>query len=82
MIRPIPVIARRKNIHTAFDERGIPTHDHNQVPLSEAERQKLAALMEERMREMGSGSIVTELKGGAKEIVDVSLMFRGLVIAK
>jgi len=74
--------AKKHPLYTAFDERGIPTHDHNQVPLSEAERQKLAALMEERMREMGSGSIVTELKGGAKEIVDVSLMFRGLVIAK
>jgi hypothetical protein len=38
--------------------------------------------MEQRKREIGSGTVVTELKGGEKEIQDASLMFRGLVVVK
>lgn len=76
---------RKKKKHpkyTKFDENGIPTHDHNDKELSVEEREKLSELMEQRKREIGSGTVVTELKGGEKEIQDASLMFRGLVVVK
>ena len=69
--------------YTEFDDRGIPTHDHNNQALSDQERERLLHLMEQRRREIGGdGSTVTELRGGEKEIQDASLMFRGLVVAK
>jgi tRNA wybutosine-synthesizing protein 1 len=76
---------RKKKKHpkyTQFDEKGIPTHDHNNQALSEQERVRLYRMMEERMKEIGSSTTVTELKGGEKAIQDASLMFRGMVIAK
>jgi tRNA wybutosine-synthesizing protein 1 len=76
---------RRKSKHpkyTKFDASGIPTHDHNDVPLTEAERDRLRQLMEQRTAQIGSGSVVTEFKDGAKEVLDASLMFRGLVVVK
>ena len=66
--------------YTKFDENGIPTHNHKNEELSDSEREQLVAMMEQRKREVGSGSTITELKGGAKEIVDASLMYRGLTI--
>lgn len=82
---PTDVRHRKKKKHpkyTKFDEEGIPTHDHNSEPIPEAERQHLTQMMEERRKQVGSGTTVTELRGGEKEISDASLMFRGLVIAK
>lgn len=82
---PTDMRHRKKKKHpkyTQFDERGIPTHDHNNQALGADERAKLTQLMAKRMEEIGSGTIITELKGGAKEIQDASLMFRGMVIAK
>jgi Wyosine base formation len=76
---------RRKSKHpkyTKFDDGGIPTHDHNDVALTEAERDRLRLLMEERRSQIGTGSVVTEFKDGAKEVLDASLMFRGLVVVK
>jgi tRNA wybutosine-synthesizing protein 1 len=76
---------RRKSKHpkyTKFDASGIPTHDHNDVLLTEAERDRLRQLMDERTAQIGSGSVVTEFKDGAKEVLDASLMFRGLVVVK
>ena len=76
---------RKKSKHpmyTQFDEHGVPTHDSNDEELSIEERKRLADTMDTRIREIGSGSTVTELRGGAKEIQDVSLMYRGLVVAK
>ena len=72
--------ATKQPKYTQYDNRGIPTHDHTDQPLSEAERQRLSTLMDARMREIGTGSTVTELRGGAREIQDASLMFRGLVV--
>lgn len=68
--------------YTQFDKDGVPTHDENNQELSTKERQRLANLMNERKRQLGEGSVITELKGGAKEVHDASLMFRGLVVAK
>lgn len=76
---------RRKSKHpkyTKFDEAGVPTHDHNGAPLTESERDRLRQLMTERKAQIGSGSVVTEFKDGAKEVLDASLMFRGLVVVK
>lgn len=76
---------RRKKKHPKylqFDDRGIPTHDHNNQELSAEERQRLAKMMDEKMKELGCGSTVTEMRDGAKEITDASLMFRGMVVAK
>ncbi|GAX20868.1 tRNA wybutosine-synthesizing protein 1 [Fistulifera solaris] len=73
--------ATKQPKYTQYDDRGIPTHDHTGQPLAEEERQRLFELMEARMREIGTGSTVTELRGGAKEIQDASLMFRGLVVS-
>jgi tRNA wybutosine-synthesizing protein 1 len=68
--------------YTKFDDTGIPTHDHNHEPLSEEERRRLRQMMNDKMKEVGCGSTVTELKGGEKYIQDASLMFRGQVIVK
>ena len=76
---------RKKKKHpkyTAFDERGIPTHDHNNEKLSATERKHLTKLMEQKLKEVGSGTTVTALKGGEKLIQDASLMFRGQVIVR
>lgn len=66
--------------YTQFDEQGIPTHDHNNDPISEDERRRLRALMDEKVKQVGCGSTVTQLKGGEKLIQDASLMFRGQVV--
>jgi len=68
--------------YTKFDENGIPTHDHNNDEIGQDERQDLERMMRAKMNEIGSGSTVTELKGGAREIIDASLMFRGLTVTK
>lgn len=68
--------------YTTFDADGIPTHDENHQELSIQERKRLTIIMSDRKRQIGDGSTVTELNGGAKEILDASLMFRGLVVAK
>lgn len=76
---------RKKKKHpkfTKFDDRGIPTHDHDNKELDAEERQRLAAQMEQKLKEVGSGTTVTELKGGEKLIQDASLMFRGEVIIR
>ena len=76
---------RKKKKHpkySKFDSSGVPTHDHDNNELSLEERQRLAKLMEERKNEIGCGTTVTEMKDGAKEILDASLMFRGLVVTK
>jgi hypothetical protein len=39
-------------------------------------------MMDDKKREIGSGTTVTEMRGGEKQIMDASLMFRGLVIVK
>lgn len=65
-----------------FDDSGIPTHDHNNQALGASERERLRQLMAERQRQIGTGSVVTEMRDGAKEVLDASLMFRGLVVAK
>merc|ERR1711935_1252709 len=66
--------------YTKFDQRGVPTHDHEKKELHPKERQKLARLMGQKLKEVGAGTTVTELRGGEKLIEDASLMFHGLVI--
>jgi len=76
---------RRNNKHpkyTRFDENGIPTHDDNDVALSQSTRDDLSRLMQQKILEIGEGTSVTELKGGEKKILDARNMFRGLTIAK
>lgn len=68
--------------YTRFDDSGVPTHDDNDEPLSAEERNRLELEMQERKRQIGNESVVTELKGGEKTISDASLMFRGLVVTK
>lgn len=68
--------------YTQFDADGVPTHDDNNQELPAQERERLSLLMQERRREVGDGSTVTELKGGEKAVLDASLMFRGLVVAR
>jgi tRNA wybutosine-synthesizing protein 1 len=63
-----------------FDENGIPTHDHRNRMLTQSERQALINQMREKKAQIGSGTTVTELRGGEKQILDASLMFRGQVI--
>merc|ERR1712232_1201578 len=58
--------------YTKFDDRGIPTHDDNDQELSKEERARLTAMMEKKLKEVGSGTTVTELKGGEKLIQDAS----------
>ena len=69
-------------MYTQYDSDGIPTHDADDHALLESERQRLRSVMEERKRQIGDGSTVTELRGGEKEVLDASLMFRGLVVTK
>lgn len=76
---------RKKQKHpkyTKFDENGIPTHDHNNNELGNDEKAALLREMNERKGQIGSGTTVTELKGGEKQIIDASLMFRGQVVTK
>lgn len=68
--------------YTKFDSRGVPTHDGSGNELSLEERQLLNKMMDDKKREIGSGTTVTEMRGGEKQIMDASLMFRGLVIVK
>jgi tRNA wybutosine-synthesizing protein 1 len=82
---PIDLRYRKKQKHpkyTKYDERGIPTHDDNDEELSSEEKARLTALMAEKMKQVGSGTTVTELKGGERRIEDASLMFRGLTVVK
>eukprot|EP00545_Synedropsis_sp_CCMP1620_P004731 CAMPEP_0119015982 /NCGR_PEP_ID=MMETSP1176-20130426/11751_1 /TAXON_ID=265551 /ORGANISM="Synedropsis recta cf, Strain CCMP1620" /LENGTH=811 /DNA_ID=CAMNT_0006969307 /DNA_START=17 /DNA_END=2452 /DNA_ORIENTATION=+ len=73
---------RKHPMYTKYDADGIPTHDHNNEVMSEEERAKLVLQMEEKKREVGCGTTVTELKGGERRIQDASLMFRGLTVIK
>jgi len=68
--------------YTKFDSRGVPTHDDNGNELSPGERRQLSEMMDEKTKELGSGTTVTELRGGEKHVSDASLMFRGLVVVK
>lgn len=68
--------------YTKFDDKGIPTHDHDNQELSTKERERLAGLMKQKMREVGAGTTVTEMKSGEKIVQDASLMFRGQVVVK
>mmetsp|Transcript_25300 Transcript_25300/g.38839 ORF Transcript_25300/g.38839 Transcript_25300/m.38839 type:complete len:778 (+) Transcript_25300:168-2501(+) len=82
---PVDVRHRKKKKYpkyTRYDEKGIPTHDDENNELSAAERQRLSALMKQKIQKVGSGSTVTELKGGEKVIEDASLMFRGQTVVK
>ena len=54
--------------YTHFDGEGVPTHDDNGQALPLDERERLAGMMKERRRQIGDGSTVTELRGGAKEV--------------
>eukprot|EP00578_Thalassiosira_sp_NH16_P024242 CAMPEP_0181102576 /NCGR_PEP_ID=MMETSP1071-20121207/14394_1 /TAXON_ID=35127 /ORGANISM="Thalassiosira sp., Strain NH16" /LENGTH=598 /DNA_ID=CAMNT_0023185569 /DNA_START=160 /DNA_END=1953 /DNA_ORIENTATION=+ len=66
---------RKKKKHPKyqkFDEEGIPTHDTFSDPLPEDEISRLRNLMEEKKRQMGDGTTVTELQGGEKVIDDAS----------
>jgi len=74
--------AKKYPKYTQFDKDGVPTHDHNDEPLTVDERTRLTKLMEEKKNEIGCGTTITEMKDGAKEITDASLMFRGLVVVK
>lgn len=68
--------------YTKFDAEGIPTHNHDNEELCLEERERLAKLMEERKKDIGCAMSITEKKNGTKEVLDASLMFRGLVITK
>lgn len=68
--------------YTQFDNEGVPTHDENGNEIPETEQRRLADIMMQKRKQIGEGSTVTELKGGAKEILDASLMFRGMVVSK
>jgi tRNA wybutosine-synthesizing protein 1 len=77
---------RKKTKHpmyTRFDGSGLPTHDHSGTLIPDSERDRLRRIMDDRKRQIGSGSsVVTEFRDGAKEVLDASLMFRGLVVTK
>jgi tRNA wybutosine-synthesizing protein 1 len=70
--------------YTRFDNRGVPTHDHNDDELIAVERNRLNRLMDERLLRLGGSgaSVITQSRDGGKEIADASLMFRGLVVSK
>jgi tRNA wybutosine-synthesizing protein 1 len=79
---PTDMRHRKKTKHpryTQYDDRGIPTHDHENKELSPQERASLSAMMDEKTKQIGRGSVVTEFKGGEKVVQDASLMFRGLL---
>lgn len=81
-----PVETRhRKKIpkYTQFDERGVPTHDQDKQALPADEVARLGRLMDERFKQLGgASSVVTEMRDGAKEIEDPSLMFRGMTLTR
>jgi len=69
-------------LYTKFDSRGVPTHDFRGMPLSTLELERLNSVMDEKIAEMGSPvTVVKEMEGGAKSVLDPSLMFRGLVVS-
>jgi tRNA wybutosine-synthesizing protein 1 len=68
--------------YTMFDDKGVPTHDHNNEELRPEERERLVALMMQKLKEVGAGTTVTEMRSGEKIVQDASLMFRGQVIIK
>lgn len=74
--------AKKHPKYTQFDKDGVPTHDDEDEELSAEERKRLSKIMDKKKDEIGCGTTVTEMKDGAKEISDASLMFRGLVIIK
>lgn len=76
---------RKKQKHpkyTKFDDTGIPTHDDKNQQLPQDERNRLIALMDQKLKEVGAGTTVTQLRSGEKVIEDASLMFRGKVVIK
>lgn len=74
---------RKKKLYTEFDKDGVPTHDKDGAVIGEEERNRLKAMMEEKRKELGEkDGNVTLGKGGEKEVVDVSLMFRGMVVER
>jgi tRNA wybutosine-synthesizing protein 1 len=74
--------AKKHPKYTQFDDRGVPTHDHDQQEIGPDERVVLESMMRDKMNKIGTESVVTELKDGGKQIEDASLMFRGMTIAK
>jgi tRNA wybutosine-synthesizing protein 1 len=72
--------AQKHPMYTQFDSRGVPTHDHVKELIGAKERSRLMAVMDQKLKEVGAGTTVTELKGGEKLIGDASLMFRGLIV--
>jgi tRNA wybutosine-synthesizing protein 1 len=82
---PTDMRHRKKKKHpmyTKYDEDGVPTHDDNNVELSAEAKAKLVLQMEEKKRQVGCGTTVTEMKSGERRILDASLMFRGLTVIK
>lgn len=76
---------KKRPLYTKFDDDGIPTHDKDGKSIPEDERIRLRNIMEEKRKEMqGDTEAFVESigKGGEKKVVDVSLMFRGMVVAK
>jgi tRNA wybutosine-synthesizing protein 1 len=76
---------RKKKKHpkyTKFSEDGIPTHDTFNEPLGGEEISRLRNIMEEKKKQIGDATTVTELQGGEKVIEDASLMFRGLTVSR
>jgi len=74
--------AKKHPKYTKFDQHGVPTHDDNDEVLDVKERKRLTKIMNNKMFQVGTGTTVTELKGGEKVIQDASLMFRGLTVIK
>jgi hypothetical protein len=72
--------AQKHPMYTQFDSRGVPTHDHVKELIGAKERERLLAIMDQKLKEVGAGTTVTELKGGEKLIGDASLMFRGMIV--
>jgi tRNA wybutosine-synthesizing protein 1 len=68
--------------YTKFADDGIPTHDTFNEPLNDEEISRLRKLMEEKKKQIGEATTVTELHGGEKIIDDARLMFRGLTVSR
>lgn len=82
---PTELRHRRKKKHpkyTKFDSFGIPTHNDEGIPLDQNEQDKLRLLMREKKRDIGEEASVITSKGGEKNILDASLMFRSSVVIK
>jgi len=82
---PTELRHRRKKKHpkyTKFDSFGIPTHGDEGIPLNENERDKLRLMMNEKKKDIGEDASVVTSKGGERNILDASLMFRSAVITK